>query len=112
MQSTFRLGFISALLCAPALTFAQVPGQGFLDIIISVFINPIVALIFSLGMLVFFWGLVEFMWKADSATAWETGGKHIMYGLVGMLIMVAVWGVIAMVTNTLGLQRGRNGLWE
>ncbi len=99
-------------LLLPAAAFAQVPGQGFLDVIIGVFINPIVALIFSLGMLLFFWGLVEFMWKADSATAWETGGKHIMYGLMGMLIMVAVWGVIAMVTNTLGLQRGRNGLWE
>lgn len=103
---------LSTLLVLPLIASAQVPGQGFLDVIINVFINPIVALIFSLGMLVFFWGLVQFMWKADSATAWETGGKHIMYGLAGMLIMVAVWGVIAMVTNTLGLQRGRNGLWE
>jgi hypothetical protein len=112
MDRKYMIGLLVVCLSVPALTFAQVPGQGFLDIIISVFINPIVALIFSMGMLLFFWGLVEFMWKADSATAWETGGKHIMYGLFGMLIMVAVWGVIAMVTNTLGLQRGRNGLWE
>jgi hypothetical protein len=60
----------------------------------------------------FMWGLVEFMWKADSATAWEKGGKHIVYGLFGMFIMVAVWGVIAIITNTLGLQRSGNGLWE
>jgi hypothetical protein len=89
-----------------------IPGQNLLDTIVQIFINPIVALIFSLGMLMFMWGLVEFMWKADSATAKETGGKHIAYGLFGMLIMVAVWGVIAMVTNTLGLSRSSNGLWE
>jgi Na+/H+-dicarboxylate symporter len=104
---------IALVLClVPALTLAQVPGQNFLDTIMKIFINPIVMFIFSLGMVTFMYGLLEFMWKADYANAKETGGKHMMYGMIGMLIMVAVWGVIAMVTNTLGLQRGRNGLWE
>ncbi|MFZ2593331.1 MAG: hypothetical protein WAX38_00970 [Minisyncoccia bacterium] len=90
----------------------MVPGQSVLDLIVQIFINPIVILIFSLGFMMFMWGLIEFMWKSDSSTAWETGVKHMMWGVVGMFMMVAVWGIIGLIANTLGLTRGANGLWE
>lgn len=90
----------------------MVPGQSVLDLIVQIFINPIVVLIFSLGLMMFMWGLVEFMWKSDSSTAWETGVKHMTYGVLGMFMMVAVWGIIGLIANTLGLTRGANGLWE
>jgi hypothetical protein len=90
----------------------MVAAQGLLDTIISVVLNPIAMLLFAWGFFMFLWGLFEFMKKVDSPGAKETGQKHMMWGVIGMFIMVAVWGLIALVTNTLGLQQGANGLWE
>ena len=67
-------------------------------------IDPILAVIFSLGLFMFLWGLVEFLIAVKDGKPSEEGKRHMVYGLIGMLIMVSVYGIINMVVNTLGLQ--------
>lgn len=80
-------------------------GAALLDRIVQYVIDPAVKVIFTLGLFFFFWGLIEFLWELKDGKASQEGKNHMLYGLVGMLIMVSVYGIIALVMNTLGIDR-------
>ncbi|MFC1731322.1 hypothetical protein ACFL6I_13460 [candidate division KSB1 bacterium] len=66
-------------------------------------INPILLLLFAAGLLYFLWGMAMFIWKSDSDTGRSEGIKHMLWGVIGMFIMVAAWGIINVIGNTFGL---------
>jgi hypothetical protein len=90
----------------------MVAGQNILDTIVAVILNPIAMLLFAWGFFQFLWGLFLFMKDLNASTMKQEGAQHMIWGVVGMFVMVAVWGIVNLVANTLGLQQGRNGLWE
>lgn len=78
-----------------------------IDEISSTIVNPILALLFAGGLLVFVWGIVEFLiaLNADDSEKQNKGKQHMFWGLVGMFIMASAWavlGVIASVACTSG----------
>ena len=74
-----------------------------LNNIIEFILNPILFVVFSLGVLLFMWGLVEFIAQPDNTDAHTKGIQHMIWGTVGMFIMVSVHGIIAFIENTFGL---------
>ena len=73
---------------------------------ISTFIiNPIIYLLFAAAFVIFVWGLVQFVAHLDNEEARSTGGKHMIWGIIGMVIMVSVNGIIYIIQNTI-LQLG------
>ncbi len=69
-------------------------------------INPIIYLMFAAAFVVFIWGLVQFAMHLDNEEARSTGTKHMIWGIIGMVIMVSVRGIVALIDNTL---RGLGG---
>jgi len=66
-------------------------------------INPIIVFMFAAAILVFLYGLFEYFFSRDiSSDARTTGRNHIMAGVIGMFIMVSVFGIINVVINTIG----------
>ena len=63
-------------------------------------LNPFIILLFTIALLVFFWGLFKFIGNMDSPEEREKGRKNILYGLLGMLIMISVYGIIYVILNT------------
>jgi len=59
--------------------------------------------VFTLGLFFFIWGLIEFLWGLKDGKVDENGKNHMVYGLVGMLIMVSVYGIISLIMNTFGI---------
>jgi len=78
-------------------------GVDLLDRIVDYVIDPAVKVVFTLGLFFFLWGFVEFLWKLKDGQVSEDGKNHMVYGLVGMLIMVSVYGIISLVMNTFGI---------
>lgn len=66
-------------------------------------INPVIALLFAVALAVFFWGVFEFIRDAASDTGREKGKQHLLWGVIGMFIMAAVKGIIAILENTFGI---------
>ena len=63
-------------------------------------INPLIFVLFAAAFAVFIWGLVQFVGNLDNEESRSQGVKHIIWGIVGMVIMVSVNGVIAIIANT------------
>lgn len=67
-------------------------------------INPLIALIFAAGFLVFVWGVVQFMLGlANDTEAKNDGKKHMLWGVIGMAIMMSALGILRVIANTFGL---------
>lgn len=69
----------------------------------AVIINPALLLLFTAGFFLFVWGLIVFLFKLDEKTGRETGKMHMRWGLVGMFIIVSVYGILALISNTFNL---------
>ena len=48
----------------------------------------------SLAVLVFFLGLVRFIFKAGDAKAVEEGKSLMIWGVVALFVMVSIWGIL------------------
>ncbi len=62
-------------------------------------INPVLLFLFAVAVAIFIWGIVRFIAAADNEEAREIGKKHLVWGIVGLFIMFAVWGIIAVIRN-------------
>lgn len=71
----------------------------------KVLINPLIIFLFALAVVYFLYGLAEYFLKGDSKDMKELSGKRITYGLIGMFIMVAVYGILNTYLNTIDENR-------
>jgi len=69
----------------------------------SQIIAPLILLLFILSLVMFFWGVAGFIRGSDNEEARKTGRNHMIWGIIGIFIMVSAWGIILMVTNTFGM---------
>ncbi len=69
-------------------------------------VNTIVPLFMVIAVAVFLWGIVKYITAAgDEEKAKEARG-YIIYGLIGVFVMVAFWGIINVVATTFGVTVG------
>ena len=72
--------------------------------IVTVVVNPAIQVLLAIAILYFLWGVWIFVRNSDSADARQDGARHIGYGLVGIFVMVSVFGIMALIQNSFGLK--------
>lgn len=77
--------------------------MGYLYKINDVILNPLIILLFVVATLVFFVGIFQMIANSESEEARDKGRKNIMYGLIGMFIMISVYGIVRLVMSTFGI---------
>ncbi len=63
--------------------------------------NPIIAVMFGLALIMFLYGVLEFIQGGANEKAVEKGKQHIIYGILGLVIMVGVNGIIELIRATI-----------
>ncbi len=66
-------------------------------------INPLIMLLFAAALVYFIYGVVQFIANADNEQARQKGKRHLMYAILGLVIMAGVWGILQLVINTLNV---------
>ncbi len=68
-------------------------------------IDPIIVFMMALALLVFIWGAVEFLMNQGGGEekAIASGKQHLLWGLIGLVIMVSVFGIMRLIVNTFGI---------
>jgi uncharacterized membrane protein YidH (DUF202 family) len=64
-------------------------------------INPIIYLLFALAIVYFLWGVFEFISNQENEEKKTTGKSHMLWGIVGITIMIGVWAILGFILNTL-----------
>ncbi len=68
---------------------------------IDVIIDPVLALLFALALVYFMWGLIVFLANPDDESKRDEGRRHMLWGIVGMFIMIAASAIIKVIMSTL-----------
>jgi len=75
----------------------------FLGKVENAIINPLITLIALGAFVIFLWGVVEFIRDSADAEKRKKGQQHIMWGLIGLVIIFAARAIIAIAAHTFGL---------
>lgn len=67
-------------------------------------IRTIIGIFFPLATAIFLWGVIEYMRAAGDEKKIKDARQKITYGIIGLFMMVAVWGIVKAVVATFGLQ--------
>ncbi len=63
---------------------------------------PLMTLMIGVAVLVFMWGIFEYVSNAEDDSAREKGRKHMLYGIIGFVVMVSALGILRIAGNTVG----------
>lgn len=66
-------------------------------------INPLIGLLFTVAFVIFLWGAVTFIFNSGDTDAQKKGKQHMLWGVIGMFIMVSVVAILRIVLNTFGV---------
>lgn len=95
---------------APAFALAQTPNTGYFTSLISQIsniINTLIPILVALALLVFIWGVLKyFIFGAGDEGKREEAKNVMIYGLGGLVLIVAVWGIVNLIVNILGVSTG------
>jgi hypothetical protein len=80
------------------------PVADFVARVNAAIINPLLALIFTLALFLFLWGGFKFVASADSDAGRDTGKRHMLWGVIGMVLMVSVFAILRIFLNTFGVE--------
>ncbi|MFH1978813.1 MAG: hypothetical protein ABII97_00270 [Patescibacteria group bacterium] len=69
-------------------------------------LDSVVPLFMVLAVAVFLWGIVKYITAGGDAEKEKSARGFIIYGLIGIFVLVAFWGIIQIVANTFGVQVG------
>ncbi|HEY4525861.1 MAG TPA: hypothetical protein VJL32_02070 [Candidatus Paceibacterota bacterium] len=90
-------------LFAPKVAYASF--DEFLGKVNGEIINPLILFLFALAVVFFLWGMLEFILNQQSEEAKTTGKSHMVWGVVGIAIMLGVWTILNIVLNTLNIPK-------
>ena len=78
------------------------PIQDLAGRLATAIINPLLALIFGAGLIVFIWGLVQYLYALNvKGEQDQDAKKHMLWGMVGMFIMAAAFTIIKIIASTI-----------
>ena len=79
------------------------PLRNFILKVEVVILNPVIKLGFAIALVVFLYGVFEFIKGADSSDARKKGGWHILWGIIGLFIMLSAGGIMRLICGSWGM---------
>ncbi|MDO8521138.1 MAG: pilin [bacterium] len=92
---------VAALFLSPSIAFAD-GVEDILDNLIEL-VGDIIPVLIGCAVVVFFWGLVKFIAHADDEKAVTEGKQFMIWGLIGIFVIVALWSIVGFIQTQLGL---------
>jgi hypothetical protein len=100
MENIVSLFFVRTAQAAPPVIPS--PVKTFIGKISTEILNPLIAIMFAVATAYFFYGVARYIWDPDNEEEREKGRISMMYGLIGMFVMVAVFGIMKFIISSIG----------
>lgn len=68
------------------------------------FTNQSIGLLLGIATLVFLYGVIMYVIASGDEKKTTAAKMFMLYGVIGLLVMVAVWGIVNLLVDTLGLE--------
>jgi hypothetical protein len=100
---TYLISIVSLLVIStPALAAVTTFKQVINDIFIGGILKPIVPFLIGLGVVVFIYGVLVLVFS-EGGEKKEEGKQYMFWGIIGIFVMVSVWGLVNILISTFNL---------
>ncbi len=82
------------------------PVLTFIGKISTEILNPLIAMMFAVASAYFFFGVARYIWSPDDEKKREEGRRAMLWGIVGMFIMVSVFSIMRLIISSIGADSG------
>jgi hypothetical protein len=86
--------------------FAMAASVGSILATVQKILSTLIPIVFTIALLYFLWGLASYIMSAGNEESQKKAREHMIYGIVALFVMVAVWGLIGAVGTTFGINAG------
>ncbi len=77
--------------------------KSLVDLIIIRILDPLLILIMSLALVYFLSGVLKYVAHGGDQAKREEGKNVMIYGIIALAVMVSVWGLVQILTDTFGI---------
>lgn len=68
-------------------------------------LNAVVPVLIALGVVYFVWGVISYVIASDEE-AKAAGKNRIIFGIIGLAVIIGLWGLVNILTRTFGVDAG------
>lgn len=92
---------LSGLLLAPSFVLAQ---EDFKEAVWSVtdFIKTLIPLLTAAALLLFFWGLAEYVFAAGGDEK-EVSKQRMLWGVIGLFVITSIWAIVQFLGSSIAI---------
>jgi len=89
--------------------YAQITSPGvteaaaFVDKVNEVILFPLIILLTAVAVLVFMYGCFLYIARSDDPHAHEEGRQHILWGIIGLFVMLVAFTILSVAAGTFGV---------
>jgi FtsH-binding integral membrane protein len=65
--------------------------------------QSVIPLLFALATVGFMWGVIQMVINPEDAEKRKQGKQYMMWGLIGLFVMISIWGLVTIFTNTFNI---------
>ncbi len=100
LKNLQKYTLLGTLLLMPSVSFA---ASGFCSAISGIKLpsSPKLA-----AIVIFIWGVVQFIGNADNEEKRKKGREFMIWAVISLFMIVSVWGIVHILTNTFGVSFG------
>ena len=70
----------------------------------KIIINPLLIFLFSLALFYFLYGMFDFIANQENEEKKEAGKSHMLWGIVGIVIMLGVFTILNIIMKTFNIE--------
>lgn len=88
------------------IVYAQSPADEARSLVAKVndaILFPLITLLMAIALLLFLWGAFRFVANAGDEQQRATGKRHMLFGVIGLLIMLSALTILQIAAGTFGL---------
>ncbi len=95
--------FLSLAINSLPLSSLHASGGDIRDLTIGInsVMGSLVPIIIGFAMVVFLWGVLTYIFHANDVEKRKEGKNFMIWGLIGLFVMVSLWGIVAAFANSL-----------
>lgn len=67
-------------------------------------IQTVVPFLFGLAIVAFIWGIIQMVINPENEEKRKAGKQYMVWGIIGLFVMVSIWALVGVLSNTFGFK--------
>ncbi len=102
----YTLALVALAALAPAFAHAQLGNIENIVEAIGNLVSLATPIVVGLALLVFFWGLVKFIFASADDDKRDDGKRLMIWGIIALFVIVSIAGIINFIQDAVGVDEG------